>query len=133
MDRWGRGPEGPEQKALPTGTFCNDGDVLYLPHPAWFTTNLRWLLSTQNVAYAAEKLDFSFYVILINLKGHMWPVATVFAQCWPTLREVSGQPQVTEVLKQPRCPGQPADPLKACGPPGQFTDLPVHQPHLLLF
>lgn len=67
---------------------------------------------------------FSFYVILINLKGHTWPVATVLAQCWPNLRKVIGQPQVTEVLKQPRCPGQPADSPKACVPPGQFTDLP---------
>lgn len=39
-----------------------------------------WLLSTSNVANAAEELNFKFYWILINsnLNNHMWIVVTIW-------------------------------------------------------
>ena len=50
------------------------------PDPVLFNTIATlhlWLLSTSNVAGKTEKLNFKFYIMLINLNNHMWLVVTV--------------------------------------------------------
>lgn len=36
-----------------------------------------WLLSAWSVAGMTEKWHFYFYLVLINLNNHMYPVATI--------------------------------------------------------
>lgn len=45
---------------LTSGTFCSDGNSLYLCCPIW---QPHVLLRTWNVAGVTEELDFSFYLI----------------------------------------------------------------------
>lgn len=51
---------------LSSRTACNDGNVLYLCHPIWWPLGIYgyWVLGIWQVR--SEKLNFSFYLILIN-------------------------------------------------------------------
>lgn len=64
------------KSTLVSGTFCGNGNVLYL-HCKKVATSYVWLLSPWNVTVWGTK----FYLILINLglNNHTWLAATVFA------------------------------------------------------